>query len=935
MERSGLRGRGTGGYRGGGSGRGRNDGGDNQQPNQHGHVHVDPSGSHDRSTSGRVWGAGSGARTFAQVLSSPLHSSSTSPANDASDPVIPAMGSLKISEPSSSSSPKTVEILLPMKRPDDNCGTNSDREKLSLRVNHFPVEFDAEKIILHYDVDVKPKVASRNGHPVKVSKSDLSLIRTQMSLNNPKQIPLEMTAYDGKKSIFSAVELTAGEYTVQVSESSYLVTLKLVNMLRLSHLNDYLSGKGSSVPRDILQGMDLVMKENPKKRMSPEEDLGHGIIAFRKPKHSLKLTSQGLALCLDYSVLPVPKLVPVIEYLGERIDGFNINKFGSFKDKVELALKGLKVYKTHIDFNRGHTITGLTSENTRDISFCNEDEEVRLVDYFKEKYGKDIMYKDIPCLELGKKNGSHYVPMELCRLAEEQRCPKELLHRDVARKLKNLSLLSPVDRQNKIYKMLRDKDGPFCGEVLQNFGMKVSMNMTEVSLRVLSPPELNVGVPGGRKMKMKLDKEKCHWNLVDRCVVVAKQINCWAVLNFTSGERDEHKRRTDHFISKLISRCNKLGIQMREPFSRQMAKMDDLNREDELQKALENVRLSCEERKMRLQLLLCVMAREHSGYGCLKFISETKVGVMTQCCLSAFANEAKDHYLANLALKINAKLGGHNVEIIEPFLHFKGEGAVMFVGADVNHPGFRNSTSPSIAAVVASMSWPAPNNYAARIRPQDPRSEKIQDFGEMCLELIDSHVKLNKKKPAKIMIFRDGVSETQFDMVLNEELFGLRRAFKAMNYFPTITVIVAQKRHNTRFFPKTKEAGSSSGNVPPGTVIDSTVVDLSGFHFHLCSQYGSMGTSKSTQYHVLYDENGFTSDHIQQLIHSMCFTFARCTKSVSLIPPVYYADLAAYRGRLYQEVLDRQSQPSQPSAAALDKNSYRVHPDLQNSMFFI
>lgn len=140
--------------------------------------------------------------------------------------------------------------------------------------------------------------------------------------------------------------------------------------------------------------------------------------------------------------------------------------------------------------------------------------------------------------------------------------------------------------------------------------------------------------------------------------------------------------------------------------------------------------------------------------------------------------------------------------------------------------------------------------------------------------------------PAKIVIFRDGVSETQFDMVLNEELVGVKRAFQAMSYSPTITVIVAQKRQYTRFFPENKEDGGSFGNVPPGTVIDSTVIDHSGFHFHLFSQYGSIGTSKSTQYHVRCDKHGFTSDHIQQLIYSVCFTFARCTKPVSLIPPV-------------------------------------------------
>ena len=34
------------------------------------------------------------------------------------------------------------------------------------------------------------------------------------------------------------------------------------------------------------------------------------------------------------------------------------------------------------------------------------------------------------------------------------------------------------------------------------------------------------------------------------------------------------------------------------------------------------------------------------------------------------------------------------------------------------------------------------------------------------------------------------------------------------------------------------------------------------------------------------------------MVHRSCYTFARCTRAVSLPPPVYYAHLAAFRGRV-------------------------------------
>lgn len=70
-----------------------------------------------------------------------------------------------------------------------------------------------------------------------------------------------------------------------------------------------------------------------------------------------------------------------------------------------------------------YTIPGLTDQNTKDQTLPLEDPEgknpptrVSLVTYFKEKYGKEIMHKDIPCLDVGKNHRKNYVPLEFCVL---------------------------------------------------------------------------------------------------------------------------------------------------------------------------------------------------------------------------------------------------------------------------------------------------------------------------------------------------------------------------------------------------------------------------------------------------------------------------------------------------------------------------------------
>lgn len=488
----------------------------------------------------------------------------------------------------------------------------------------------------------------------------------------------------------------------------------------------------------------------------------------------------------------------------------------------------------------------------------------------------------------------------------------------------------------------------FSGEVSRNFGIEVDTNMTKVVGRVIGPPGLKVGDRSGRLIRIQVDPAKRQWNLLNRTVTEGKSIDRWAILDFSSSERDRLNQH--HFTKMLVQRCQTIGISMEPPLFTMDGSMRMFSNVRSLRDILGAVNQRvCKHGVGRLQFLLCVMSRKDNGYKSLKWISETEVGIVTQCCLSKLANKANDQYLANLALKINAKLGGSNVELFDCFPLLK-DSHFMFIGADVNHPASRNTTSPSIAAVVGSINWPAANRYAARVRPQDHRKEKIVNFGEMCLELVDSYARVNQVRPEKIILFRDGVSESQFDMVLNEELADIKWAFRMKNYNPSITLIVAQKRHQTRLFPEGDRDVGPNGNVPSGTVVDTTIVHPFDFDFYLCSHYGGLGTSKPTHYCVLWDEHGFGSDPLEKLIYDLCFTFARCTKPVSLVTPVYYADLAAYRGRLYHEaVMGERSPASKASVTSSSSGTsssissigsfedalYKLHGNLENMMFFV
>lgn len=118
---------------------------------------------------------------------------------------------------------------------------------------------------------------------------------------------------------------------------------------------------------------------------------------------------------------------------------------------------------------------------------------------------------------------------------------------------------------------------------------------------------------------------------------------------------------------------------------------------------------------------------------------------------------------------------------------------------------FFQGLKPSIAAVVASMDPRALANYEVQVRVQssDQNEEVIQDMKDITVRMLKSFYRRNNRKPERILMFRDGVSEGQFLTVLSRELRAIQAACSQLqeSYQPPITYLVVQKRHHTRIMP--------------------------------------------------------------------------------------------------------------------------------------
>lgn len=372
----------------------------------------------------------------------------------------------------------------------------------------------------------------------------------------------------------------------------------------------------------------------------------------------------------------------------------------------------------------------------------------------------------------------------------------------------------------------------------------------------------------------------------------------------------------------------------------------------------------------RMNILLVILpTKEIVLYNRIKRCSDVTEGIHTVCVIGQSDKFFKVNgtYLANVALKFNLKLGGINHKLNDVDMGIISKGRTMVVGIDVVHPS-PGSGKASVAPMVASIDkdlaqWPV--DLRVQVRKGQEMLDKIREMLATRLTLWSKH---HNAYPENILVYRDGVSESQYKQVLDEELKHMREAserqYSAVHQTPPrFTLIIVGKRHHTRFSPPPKHpASDNNGNPNRGLVVDRGITEARNWDFFLQSHTAIKGTARPAHYYVLWDEiltnmkldsvhesiePGIQpADRLERLTHSLCYLFGRATKAVSIPAPVYYADIACERaGRYLAEV------PTDSESATTDKTAMtdtqrtklchdlqeriKVHEALKDTMFHV
>lgn len=544
---------------------------------------------------------------------------------------------------------------------------------------------------------------------------------------------------------------------------------------------------------------------------------------------------------------------------------------------------------------------GRDGANARNFTFEKDGKQISIERYFADRYNISLKAWEMPLVETTR---AGIFPMEVITIDPYQRYNWKLDGEQTSAMIK-FAVTRPDKRRNDIMdnvKTLRWSQDPY----LRDFGIQIKNEMESVSARIINNPVLQFG------KKQENPQTKGRWDLRGQVFASRNKrpLKSWGIVVINNCV---NMPAVQAFVQNFVNIYRGHGGQIQTPqpaiHQLQMARSEkpaqDL--EDIYQKIGNTYRSTPD------LIWFILPSKDTITYERIKKNMEIRFATLTQMVLASHVQKNAPQYCSNVAMKVNAKLGGYTNRLAQRSTFFTEP--TMMIGVDVSHgshgqagPGAPGM--PSMAAMTMSMDRDAVT-YSAACQTNGYRVEILSKslINKIFPDMVKRWCQANQIAPSHVFYFRDGVSEGEFQHVLEQEIDEVRKVIEAIKGGKVmITVLVATKRHHIRFFPG--RTGDRNGNPLPGTVVEHEVTHPYHYDFYLCSHVAIQGTARPVHYHVLMDEIQYPVDKLQNMIYHQCYQYVRSTTPVSIHPAIYYAHLSAARARAHEDsdISDRDQQ---------------------------
>ncbi|KAF8919662.1 Piwi domain-containing protein [Mucidula mucida] len=627
-----------------------------------------------------------------------------------------------------------------------------------------------------------------------------------------------------------------------------------------------------------------------------------GLELWRGFFQSVRPTTDAILVNIDTSVTAMYRSGPVFDAALDFVGVRDVRHLPSderdpkFRE-LERFLKNRLIHVEGYFGRRTKTIRALIPRGGR-YEFEKDGRTTTVADHARAAHGLSTRFPDAFGIVLSGKSAPRpsIVPAEFCTIQPGQIYKKKLPNH-LTSEMVGFATISPDDRYRAITssggQQGRSLASPILGyahsEYVVESGMQISPTPLTIRGKILNTPRV--------QMHQDVQPRDGAWNMRGQRVQNPAKLAMWGAINFIPNMPEQEIQR---HVRGLLQEMRNIGMAASDPVL--VMSGSGNNVQGSLNKFMED--FVGKTRSAGVQLIVVLFPDKGDEIrNAVKRWGDVQHGFLSSHMKSDKLQRANPQYYANVAIKINARLGGSNHIIKSPAFNEISRAPFMIMGADVSHnsPG---SLRPSISSLVWSHD-PDATQYVAFSAVQSPRTEGLVNLKNMAKTAIKQFGEKVRNAPSTIIFYRDGISEGELDAVGKHEVGLLQTAVdevwveKGLGSLPKpkITFLVVGKRHHMVFFGQDARVRDRTGNLKAGFVTTGGVTSPLFKDFYLQSHAAIKGTSRSGHYIVLRDDTfNFDQNKIQDLSFALCHTYAKATRSVSIPTPVYCDQEVCTRG---------------------------------------
>ena len=395
--------------------------------------------------------------------------------------------------------------------------------------------------------------------------------------------------------------------------------------------------------------------------------------------------------------------------------------------------------------------------------------------------------------------------------------------------------------------------------------MHISNNSINVQAKLLPHPSI---ITGGRRIPI---NEKASFKLIDTPLLESVALDRWQLF---CPERDLYLSKD--FTNSFQHMGNSFGISIKNPIVIGIPNIRNMEASfvTSLKEKVNN----------QAQLVIVILPRNLQHlYRAIKQILTTEKPIPSQVVLTSSVEKNDLSVYSKITLQVACKIGGRcwGVTVPNSLPH-----ETMLVGIDVCHNNFH--AKQSVLGFCASLD-PKFTKYYSKIAFHDPGQEISSVLTPIFFESLKQYYhNNNKKKPDCIILYRDGVGNSQYSDVVNHEIPQMIAAIREFDrtWKPEIIVVVVNKRVNQRFY-------MGSANPHAGIIVDSDVV-WNHYNFYLMSHNVNSGSMTPTHYNVVVNDSNVSPQCLYELTYNLCFMYYNWQGGIRVPSPCMYAHKIAY-----------------------------------------